>query len=316
MEMKTERIGRFMIMSHRDHRGRAIKTVFLNHVPVVHFHTEDSGERKLAAIDLVERGLCNRKIAGRICGFHRNTVFKLLRTKRLLGLEAVLKDDRGLKAPYKYVNEVRSHIKKLLRKHPDWKDQTVAEQAAKDLAMSVSRSAVARIRDEGKERQRPALPTRGELIEMYRMAEAIDEERFHGRQLRMNFEQDPELKRRSAEFSQQPSPQGRRETERFLLERLQQGERSSFAGGLMHHLFLQQIGFDGLVGPFATNPSATYQSCEILGTLYHSVVQGIGSIEALKLINDSELGVLVGCVVGRPTRKPLETAFSCWPSRT
>jgi len=127
MEMKTERIGRFMIMAHRDVRGRVIKTVFLKHVPVAHFHAEDAVERKLAAIELVERGLCTNKVAGKICGFHRNTVFRLLRTKRLLGLEAVLKDDRGLKEPYKYVNEVRSHIKQILRKYLDWTDQAVAE---------------------------------------------------------------------------------------------------------------------------------------------------------------------------------------------
>jgi len=295
MEMRTQRIGRFMIMAHNDTRGRVIKTVFLNHVPVAHFHADEAGERKLAAIELVERGLCTNKVAGKICGLHRNTVFKLLRTKRLLGLEAVLKDDRGLKEPYKYVNEVRSHIKQILRKYPDWTDQAVAEQAAKDLDMGISRSAVARIRNEGKVRQEPALPTKSELIRMSRIAEAIDEERFDARQLRMNFEQDPELKRKSAEFSRDPSPKARRETERFLLERLRQGERSSFAGGLMHHMFLQEIGFDELLGVFAANPSATYQSCEILGTLFHSALQGIDSIEALKLINDSELGVLVGC---------------------
>lgn len=296
MEMRTQRIGPFMIMAHNDTRGRVIKTVFLNHVPVSRFHADEAGERKLAAIELVERGLCTNKVAGKICGFHRNTVFKLLRTKSLLGLEAVLKDDRGLKEPYKYVNEVRSHIKQIFRKCPDWTDQAVAGQAASDLDMGISRSAVARIRNEGKvRRQGPALPTKSELIRMSRMAEAIDEERFDARQLRMNFEQDPELKRKSAEFLQDPSPKARRETERFLLNRLQQGERSSFAGGLMHHMFLKEIGFDELMGGFAANPSATYQSCEILGTLFHSALQGIGSIEALKLINGSELGVLVGC---------------------
>jgi transposase len=295
MEMRTERIGHFMIMAHRDIRGRVIKTVFLNYVSVAQFHVEDAGERKLAAIELVDRGLCTNRVAGKICGFHRNTVFKLLRTKRLLGVEAVLKDDRGLKEPYKYVNEVRSHIKQILRKYPEWTDQAVAEQGTRDLGMSISRSAVARIRNERKRREGSTAPPKSELIEMSRMALVIDEERFHGRQLGMNFERDPELKRKSAEFSQEPSLQARRETERFLLERLEQGERSSFAGGLMHHMFLQEIGFDELVGVFAANPSATYQSCEILGTLFHSALQGIGSIEALKLINDSELGVLVGC---------------------
>ena len=122
MEMRTQRIARFLIVPHRNDRGQVVKTVFLNHVPVVHFNVEIICERKLAAIELVERGICNQKMAGKICGFHRNTVFKLLRTKKLLGLEAALKDDRGLKAPYKYINEVRSHVKKLLRKYLRWTD--------------------------------------------------------------------------------------------------------------------------------------------------------------------------------------------------
>ena len=100
-------------------------------------------------IELVEQGLCNQKNAGKLCGFHRNTVFKILRTKRFLGIEAVLIDDRGHKEPYKYINEVRSYIKKLLRKYPDRKDQDIANQATKELDMEISRSAVARIRTEG-----------------------------------------------------------------------------------------------------------------------------------------------------------------------
>lgn len=116
MEMKTEKIGRFLIIPRRDKKGYCVETVFFNYIPVVHFNVADHIERRLAAIELVERGLCNHKTAGKISGFHRNTVFKLLRAKRLLGLEAILDDHRGLKKPLKYVNEIRSHIKKLLRK--------------------------------------------------------------------------------------------------------------------------------------------------------------------------------------------------------
>lgn len=302
MEMKTEkaypepsrRIGRFLIIPHRDKRGRWIKTVFLNYIPVVHFNINDHIERRLAAIELVERGLCNQKTAGKICGFHRNTVFKLLRTKRLLGLEAVLEDHRGLKKPLKYVNEIRSHIKKLLRKYPDWTDQAIADQAAKDLGMDISRSAVARIRTEKQDRCSQKQPTMKELMDLAKVAEAIDQERFDARQLRLNFEKDPELKQKSEEFSQEAAPKSERETERFLIERLQQGERNVFAGGLMHYLFLQEIGFEQLLEPLPLNKWDTYQSGEILATLFHTVSQGVQSIEALKLVNASELGMLIG----------------------
>lgn len=296
MEMRTERIGRFLIVPHRNSRGQVIKIVCLDHVPVAHFNIGIDSERKLAAIELVERDLCNQKMAGKICGFHRNTVIKLLRAKRLLGLEAALKDDRGLKAPYKYVNEVRSHIKKLQRKYPNWTDQRIADEAARNLGMAISRSAVARIRCERQNKEEPhSLPAKKELMDMAKVAEAIDREDFHGRQLRMNFEKDPVLKEKSEEFSKEPGPKKERETERFLIERLQAGERCSFAGGLMHHLFLQEIGFNELVSTFPLNPSATYQSREILACLFHSVSQEIPSIEALKLINAGEMGVLIGC---------------------
>src|SRR3990172_5563612 len=110
MEIKTEKIGQFFIIQQRDKRRRLVKTVFFKYVPVVHFDIDNSIEIKLAAIELVEKDLCNQKTAGKICGLHRNTVFKLLRTNRLLGLEAVVEDHRGLKQPLKYIKEIRSHI--------------------------------------------------------------------------------------------------------------------------------------------------------------------------------------------------------------
>ena len=293
--MKSEKIGKLLILQSHDKRGRLIKTVFCKYVPVALFDADNIDERKLAAIELVERGLCNQKTAGKICGFHRNTVFKLLRTKRLLGLEEVFKDNRGLKQPYKYVGKIRSHIKRLLRKYPDWIDQAVADQAAKDLNMPISRNAVARIRTEKQEKKiEEIVPSKAELMELAKVATAIDEERFDARQLRFCFEKDPELKQKSEEFEKEPAPRPQKATDKHLVKRLQEGERCNFCGGLMHHLFMQEIGFEELLAPFPLNRGSTYQSGEILATLFQSVNLGIPSIEALKLVNASELGVLIG----------------------
>ena len=293
MEIKIEKIGQLIIQQQRDQRGHLVKTVFFKYVPVVQFDIDSSMETKLAAIELVERNLCNQTIAGKICGLHRNTVFKLLRTKRLLGLEAALEDHRGLKQPLKYISEIRYQIKKLQRKNPDWTDQAIAEQAARELGMEISRSAVARIRTEKEDTQwSKKQPTLKEIMDMSKVAEAIDLERCDSRQLSLNFELDQELRQKSEEFSQQPAPKAERE--QLLVERLQQGERNVFAGGLMHHLFFQEIGFEQLLEPLGLNKGDTYQSSEILATLFHSVSQGIASIEALKLVNASELGVLIG----------------------
>jgi len=181
MEIKTEGIGQFLIVQQRDKRGHFVKTVFLNYIPVVHFKIDNSAEIKVAALELVERGLSNRKTARKICGLHRNTVFKLLRTKRLLGLEVVLEDHRGLKQPLKYISEIRSHIKKLLRKYPDWTDQASADQSAGELGMEISRGAVARIRTESQDnpwtKKQAGLK---EIIDMSKVAEAIDQESSSG----------------------------------------------------------------------------------------------------------------------------------------
>jgi len=46
--------------------------------------------------------------------------------------------------------------------------------------------------------------------------------------------------------------------------------------------------------PFPLKPGTSYQSWEILATLFHSANFSIPSIEALKLVNASELGILIG----------------------
>ena len=290
------RIDDFLIFREQDRRRNTIKTVFLNYIPVARFDIDKVNERKLAAIELVECRLADQKTAGEICGFHRNTISKIIQIKEHLGIEAVLRDERGLKSAYKYVESVRSHIQQLLEKWPDWSDQAIADQASIELEMTVSRSSVARIRV-GEENTIVAqeLPGKQELLELARIAESIDMKKIDSRQLALNFERDPVLREKQEEFSREESPQAEKQTDKELLLRLETGERSHFAGGFMHHLFLHEIGFSGLLSPLQDSGGVTYRNAEILATLYHSVTQQIPSIEALKLENASEFGLLIGC---------------------
>jgi predicted transcriptional regulator with HTH domain/transposase len=293
--MKSERIGRFRIFAEQDRHERVVKTVYLDYIPVARFYQDDINERKLAAIELVERCHCSQRIAGKICGFHRNTVFKLLRTKRLLGIEAVFEEYRGLKEAYKYIGKIRSHIKKLLRKYPDWSDQSIAEQASKDLNMEISRSAVARIRTEKEDHKKgKKTPSKAALIAIARVADAVDKRNFDEGQLQLNLTWNKELKETSEACAKEPAPTSESRSEQQLIERLQKGERCNFSGALIHHLFLEEIGFKEIMSVFSLNPGATYQSQDIMGVLFHSINLGIASIESLKLVNASELGVLLG----------------------
>lgn len=289
---KSEKFGDFFTLCSPDERGQKIKYVFLDRRPVIHFDIDSSAERKIALVQLVERGICNIKTAGELCGFHRNTAGKILQTKSILGIEAVLSDDRGLKKPYKYIDDVRSHIEKLLSKHPEWKDQDIADQASRDLDIQISRSAVARIRT-GDEEHSPML-TKTELFDMAKEAEAFEKEHMEQRQLWLNFNTEPELKQVAEECSNEPPPQAKNETQQSFIEQLQQGMKCAFAGGLMHHLFLQEIGFEEILSPFPLHSGATYQSIDVMATIFHSITHGLPSIETLKLVNANEFGLLIG----------------------
>ena len=141
MEIQKEKIGDLLIVQKNN-----TKTIFCNHIAIVKFKVDNLIERRIAAIELVEQGNCNLKTAAKICGFHRNTVAKHLYTKENMGIKAIIKDDRGLKQPYKYTDKIRSHIGSLLCKHPDWRDTHIARQSSNDLKMDISHKAVARIR--------------------------------------------------------------------------------------------------------------------------------------------------------------------------
>lgn len=297
MKMKTERISRFLIFNEYDiHKDVVYKTVYLDYIPVSKFCDNDITERKLTAIGLVDRGLCNQKIAAQICGLHRNTVSKVIKTKQNLGIEAIFKDDRGLKAPYKYTGDVCLRIAEIIKDYPNLSDQTIAEKASLALNMKISRSSVARIRTRYQKDQTDihSSPSKQELMHLYKVAESIDHENFDVKQLRLNFEQDPELKQKSKEFSKEPEPKAKRNTEQVLITRLKKGERNNFAGGLMHNLFLNEIGFNDLFTSYPFLPGSTYQSSEILATLFHSINQSIPSIEAFKLVDASRFGILIG----------------------
>lgn len=267
--------------------------MYLDHVPVAQFDPDNLGEQKLTAIELSERHNCSQALCGKICGLHRNTVFKALRIKRVLGIEAIFEDNRGPNGPSKYVGKLRSHIKQLLRKHADWTDQQIADQAAADFSVKVSRSGVARIRTENKDKQHNP-PGKAELIRMARQADEIDRCQFDRKQMQFNFMHDEDIRKKDKTSSQEPLPKPAKRSERKFIDRLKNGERCNFSGALMHYLFLSEIGFSDMISPLNNVPGATYMAGDILGSCFFSVALGLPSIESLKLVNAGEFGILLG----------------------
>ena len=289
----TEKIAGFRVVTCTTD-NTSTRTVFLDWLPVVHFDVDNDYERRIAVIALVERGICNNKNAGIICDFHRNTVFKLIRAKKILGLEAACKDDRGSKGSYKYINETRTCIKKLINKYPNWSDQQIANSVAVELGIDISRSSVSRVRNsEDKKIITAEVLDKKDIIAMTAQAELIVREHTEQLQLWLDFETEPELKAKAEELATEPEIIAV-DSLRGLVNELKIGRLTPFAGGFMHHLFLHEIGFKELISPFGINVGATYQASDILSTIFHSITQGIDSIEALKLVNASDFGLLIG----------------------
>jgi len=292
---RIKRIGNLRIYTETDGRGRIFRKVFVDYVPVAYFDIDNINERKMAVIDLVEHGHCNQKEAGIICDFHRNTVFKILRVKRLLGIEAVFEDNRGPHGPFKYIGTIRSHIKKLIRKHPDYIDQKIADMASKDLLIDVSRNAVARIRSEKKDKNRlNRKMSKSELLIDAHCADALDKRNFEKNQLEFDFVWNQEIKEASEICSAEEPVEVAGRSEKCIVERLTCGEHFDFAGQLMYHYCLNEMKFDEITSVFPVKPDSFYQSRDVLSTIFHCINLGVPSIEGLKLINSSDMGVLIG----------------------
>ncbi len=111
---------------------------FYQNVPVASFYEEDLPSKKIAAIHLVESGLTTINGAAKIVGLHRNTISKALINNRKFGIRYVIKDNRGLKRPFRYTLEITAHIINLLKKPSHWSDTNIANKASKELKIKIS----------------------------------------------------------------------------------------------------------------------------------------------------------------------------------
>jgi len=292
MIVKTEKISNLSVWTERDLNGKITVTVYYEYRPVVSFDPGKINERRLAVVQLVELGYCKNRVAGKICGFHRNTVGKLLRTKKLLGVEAIFEDNRGPKAPWKYIGGIRKTIKKLIREHPDWVDRQIADAVEKQFETTISRSAVARIRTANQD-ARTEKPTKHDLEQLSKIADSIDLKQHDERQLSFNFEADPEFKKQVDEFADEDTPKPQTDTDKVFLDHLQQGQRNVFAGMLFHHLFLDHIEFPNAFD-LPSSINNTYDDYEIMETILFGLNIGLSSIESHKLVNSRDMGLLLG----------------------
>lgn len=293
MVIRREKIGKIIVWTDKSSNGRVTKTVYFDYRPIVSFNPKKLFERRIAAVQLVELGYCNIQTAGKICEFHRNTVRNLLKTKKLLGLEALFKDDRGPKAPWKYLDEIRKTINKVLHQYPDWTDQQVADEATKLLETPISRSAVARIRTARDNPKKANKQKDLSLEQLEKIAASLDIKKYDEQQLSFNFDEDPEFKKEVDELAKDDSPESQTKTDQKLLKNLEEGQRNVFAGMLFHNLFLNEVNFSTAFDSLPYSQT-TYEHYEICQSIFWGLQIGLNSIESHKLVNSRDLGLLSG----------------------
>ena len=302
MNISREKFKNLTIWTSKDYRGNITKTVYFEFRPIVAFAPNNLDDRRLAAVQLVDLGYCDQQDAAEICDLHRNTVSKLIKTKTLLGVQAIFDDDRGPKSPHKYNKNIRQFIKKLVQEHPDWTDQQIADTSSKEFEISVSRSAVARIRVV-EEKTEEIEATRKDIEKMAELADRFDNKIFNERQLAFDFDNDPHFKEQVEKFSQEEVIESSNTIEQEFIENLYKGKRNIFAGMLLHNLFLSQVDFSNAFDN-ASGYNNTYENYQIFQSIFYGLHIGLQSIESHKLINSSDLGLLLG-KSGSPDEKTI-----------
>jgi transposase len=293
------RTKNFLIFSETERRSlrgdRTIRRVFYNYIPVAFFYDNDLTSKKLAAIQLVSTGLATNIEAGEVVGLHRNTVSNAVNTNQLLGLNAVIKDDRGRKKPIYYTPEKRKHIIELLESKPGDTDEKIAQQASEELGTKISRQAVARIRVEHAEPFNGfSPPSKRELMEIEAATRRIEKRLGKQVQLSFNFENKPELKDDIEKISDEPSFEAPGTTQENTLSQLKKGIATPYAGLLFYQLFLGELNFSELFTDFKPPEKKQYSFEAICLSIFFGLVHGLSSIEAQKLVNPSQFGPIFG----------------------
>jgi len=124
--------------------------------------------------------------------------------------------------------------------------------------------------------------------------DALDKRNFEKTQLELDLIWDQEIKEATERCSAEDPVETKSHSQKSLVDRLSCGEHFNFAGQLIHNCFLNKIGLDEISSIYPVKSGNVYQNQDILSTIFHSINLGVPSIEGLKLINPSDMGLLIG----------------------
>jgi len=274
--------------------------VYYGYLPLVQFNPDKWLEKRLAVVRLADEFKIPYKFVSRICNMNRNTVSKLVKTKRYLGLEALCKKGRGPKAPWKIVDAVIEKTKKLVHENPRIQNKALMKQL-NAAGYDVSETSVRRIRKSYCPRQKVPHPLERlpqSLEQMARVARRIEKVDLPPQQMQLFIN---EL---GGQIQTRVSDDYRRHcskatpSEKKYLELICKGISCRYAGGLLYNVILNQFQFNEIVehdfGEFYDDAKTGYALKTLFQALFFMLPFHFPSIESLKKATVSDFGLLSG----------------------
>ena len=224
---------------------------------------------------------------------NRNTVSKLVKTKRLLGMRYILENNRGPKAPWKLVDDIVRQIDRSVKEQPDLKNKQIVS-ALKEAGFEISETSVRRVRNRHRPRslkEELASPP-SSLLQMARIARRIEKYDLPHQQMQIFQE----------ELGPDPDPYDyphpTTTSEATYLELLRRGQRCKYVGGLLYNPILNRLHFNSIIeaiyAEFYDQQKTGYPLAAIFQTLFYMLFFHFPSIESLKKANRLDYGILIG----------------------
>jgi hypothetical protein len=269
--------------------------------PLAKFTRGDWAETYQAAVTLAEDYQIPYVIVAKICELDRNTVSKLVKTKRLLGLRYLFENDKGPAAPWKVVDEIVALIDQAVKDEPaitNAKIVTLLEQAGHAISETSVRKVRHRHHSSLTESPVPIAERKTTLQEKNRVAERLAQREWLIHQMQLFQAEIPETVTQIDPFDYDKGYVDLTPAQKRYLKTLRVGMPCQYAGGLLYSAILARFNFRQIVQQvFADclSPSQRGYPLEVIFlTLFFSIVFHFPSLEALKKAKPLDWGVLLG----------------------
>ncbi len=270
-------------------------------LPLAKFTRSDWAEVYQAAVTLADDYQIPYVIVAKICQLDRNTVSKLVKTKRLLGLRYIFANDKGPAAPWKVVDEIVALIDQAVNDDPEVtnaKIVTLLEQAGHSISETSVRKVRHRHHSSLTESPVPLAESKTTLQEKSRVAERIVQRDLLIHQMQLFQVELPETVTQVDPFDYDQGYLDLTRAQKRYLHSLRVGMPCQYVGGLLYAVILERFGFRKIIqqvfNPSFATGTHNYSLEVIFLTLFFSIVFHFPSIEVLKKAKPWDWGVLLG----------------------